>query len=209
VFVPDGQYKITKTWLLDDYASIEFESRNAILRTAANIDMMAGRGTSGYHHTPYRNFRIQIHSGQLNGPAADNGQAAMNWESCLFVKVFGTEFFGIQYGIKNGGPSSVGGRCNDMLIGTEYYDNTDNSYWGFATEGYSNCGARVSHTGQASQRIRFMGGRYENLAGGATAGIVVNAAAQNTVTNAPIFINAGAVNISDSGTSTVVTAPYV
>jgi hypothetical protein len=240
VFVPNGQYKITKTWLLDDYAEIHFESRNAILRTAVNIDMMAGRGTSGYYPSPYRNFRCAIRGGQFNGPAKDNGQAAMNWESFSFVKVFGTEIYGIQYGIKNGGPNSLGafyndffgvdigtvsiavsngtlanhinffgGRSNDMLIGTEDYDNSDNTYWGFATEGYSNVGARVSHTGQTSQRIRFMGGRYENVGPGAVAGISIHAAAQNTVINAPIFINAGASNISDSGTSTVVTAPYV
>lgn len=241
VFVPDGQYKITKTWLLDDYAEIHFESRNAVLRTAETIDMMAGRGTNGQHHTPYRNLRVSVHSGFFVGPAARSGGTAMNWESFTFVKVFGTEIGTIQNGIKNGGPNSLGayyndfygvdissvniavsngtlanhinffgGRSNDMLIGTEDYDNTDVTYWGFSTETYDVCGARVSHTGQASQRIRYMGGRYENLSVVAqTAGIVIGAAAQNTVINAPWFSMAGAVDISDSGTSTVITAPYV
>lgn len=241
VFVPDGQYKITFTWLLDNNAEIHFESRNAILRTAATIDMMAGRGTSGQHHTPYRNLRASIHSGFFNGPASRSGGTAMNWESFTFVKVFGTEIGSIQNGIKNGGPNSLGayyndfygvdissvniaisngtlanhinffgGRSNDMLLGTEDYDNTDVTYWGFSTETYDLCGARVSHNGQASQRIRFMGGRYENLAlVSQTAGIVIGAAAQNTVVSAPWFSIAGAVDISDSGLNTVTVAPYV
>ena len=95
-----------------------------------------------------------------------------------------------------------------MLIGTEDYDNTDVTYWGFSTETYEVCGARVSHNGEALRRIRFMGGRYENLSVTTqTAGIVIGAAAQNTVINAPWFSMAGAEDISDSGSDTVVTAP--
>ena len=163
----------------------------------------------------------------------------MNWESFTFGKVFGTEIYSIKYGIKNGGPNSLGayyndffgvdisnvtiavshgtlgnhinffgGGSNDMLIGTEDYDNTDVTYWEFSTETYEVCGARVSHNGEASRRIRFMGGRYENLSVTTqTAGIVIGAAAQNTVINAPWFSMAGGEDISDSGSDTVVTAP--
>jgi hypothetical protein len=79
-----------------------------------------------------------------------------------------------------------GVRIGSCVVGTDDDDNTCNTYDEVAIEVFSSTGHRVCNTGAASQRIRYINSRLENV-GGVGIGIDIKAAAQGNVVYGEFF----------------------
>lgn len=189
VFIPDGRYRTNGPWLLDDYATLHFESRQAEINSSSTTAIIRPRG-----HTTSRNFRITIFSGTLRGTGI-SGPVGLQLRSASMVKVYGTEIVYCTVGVENGGAGSqgayyndffgvdiltvntgyrngtlgneihvFGGRVNDCLVGTDDDDNSGVLYDGVAIEAFTNYGHRLSNVA-ACVNVRSFGCRFENPSG--------------------------------------------
>lgn len=231
VFIPNGTYKTNDAWLLDDYATLHFESRQAEISSTSVSAILRARG-----HTTTRNFYITIYSGTLRGTGT-SGPVGMQFRSASMVKVFGTFITYCGAGIENGGAGAqgafyndffgvdittcavivrngtlgneihfFGGRGTDCTVGTDDDDNTCNVYDAFPIETFTASGHRVSNSGSASQRIRYISPRMEN-SGGVGIGIDIKAAAQATVVMGEFYTGL-ATGVQDGGTGSDLLAVY-
>lgn len=231
VFIPNGTYKTSADWLLDDLAALHFESRGAVILSTSTTAIIKARGG-----TSYRNLDMEIHSGWIEGSGKD-GPIGLDLTSASMVKVFGTRIGYCHEAVHQGGTGSqgayynefhavdcfsngtayenstlanhsnvFGGRSVDCNYGSTDSDNTDNNYNGWACETFVNSAHRVSHDALAAQRIRFLSSRMENLDGTGT-GIDIKSAAQATVVFAEFYATI-ATGVSDAGTGTDLVASY-
>lgn len=234
VYIPDGTYKISGPWLLDDNATLIFQSRSALIKSSemsSSSAILRARGTSST-----RNFYITIKSGMLQGPVS-SGVVGIDFLSTSYGLVEGTFISQCGEGIKIGGSGSLGAfynrytdgiltdvtvgvRCGTLgnenvfrglrigscVVGTDDDDNTCNTYDEVAIEVFSSTGHRVCNTGAASQRIRYINSRLENV-GGVGIGIDVKAAAQGTVVSGEFYTGV-ATGVQDGGTGTDRVASY-
>lgn len=231
VYVPIGTYKTSGPWLLDDYAQLHFESREAVIKSTSASAILRARGL-----TSTRNYQIQLHGGRIEG-SGPAGPVGLDFTSATMCKVFGTWFYQVSEGVRQGGSGSLGafyndffgvdmtdvtigfnngtlansnnafgGRIGSCVVGTDDNDNTCNSYWGLAIEGFTNSGHRVSNSGATVQRARFISSRLENV-GGVGTGIKIAAAAESTVIIGE-FATGLATTIDDGGTGTDHLASY-
>jgi hypothetical protein len=111
---------------------------------------------------------------------------------------------GIQCGTPGNENNFRVGRIGSCVVGTDDDDNTCNTYDGVAIEGFTT-GHRVSNSGSASQRIRYLNSRLENN-GGVGVVIDIKAAAQSTVIMSEFYTGVAAVQ--DGGTGTDHIAAY-
>lgn len=231
-YIPDGTYKISGPWLVDDYCVLEFESRNAILLSSSTDAIVKPRG-----HTTTRNYSITIYSGTLEG-SGTSGPTGLLMRSASMVKVYGTLITLCGAGVENGGSSSqgafyndffgvditscttgmrngtlgneihmYGGRIADVVVATDDDDNSGVLYSGVAIETFTNSGHRLANSGSACVDVRSIGCRFENPTGNSSynsaVGVRVSAAAQDTSIISPGFTTV-ATNISDVGVRTQV-----
>lgn len=234
VFIPNGTYKTDGPWILDNYATLQFESLQAKILTS-NTDntsaIIKSRGGASF-----RNFFITITSGTLQGPSV-SGAAGVDWLATSYGRIDGTFFSFVSDGIRIGGSGSLGafynsvrnfiitdtgvgircgtlgnsndfrvGRIGSCTVGTSDDDNTCNTYDAIAIEGFTSVGHRVSSSGVTSQRTRYLNSRLEN-SGGVGAGIVISAAAESTVVFGE-FHTGLASGVTDSGSNTDIVASY-
>lgn len=235
VFIPNGTYKVNGQWLLDDYATLEFESLQAIIKSSdvntSNAILKARGGAST------RNFFITIHGGTLQGPTAGGGVNGIDFLSTSYGRVQGTFFNNLSDAIQIGGSGSLGafynsvrdfimtdvgvgvrcgtlgnsndfrvGRIGSCVVGTDDNDNTCNTYDSIAIEGFTASGHRVCNSGVTSQRTRYLNSRLENN-GGVGIGIDIKAAAESTVVSGE-FHTGLATGVQDSGSNTDHLAAY-
>jgi hypothetical protein len=231
VFIPNGSYKTNAPWLLDDNANLEFESTNAIIRSTSVSAILRARGGAST-----RNFFIKIVGGTLQGTGTSGpvGIDFLSTSYGLIegtfinqcgygIKIGGSGSLGAFYnratdviitditvGILCGtlGNENVfrGVRIGSCVVGTDDDDNTCNTYDEVAIEVFSSTGHRVCNTGAASQRIRYINSRLENV-GGVGIGIDIKSAAQGTVVSGEFYTGV-ATGVQDGGTGTDHLAAY-
>jgi hypothetical protein len=230
VFIPNGTYKTDNAWLLDDNATLNFESRQAEIISTSTSAIIRARG---YKTT--RNFYIELHGGTLRG-SGTGGPIAIDFTSASYGRIYNTFISQCAFGIWIGGDGSLGafynsardfiitdvttgivcgtlgnennfrvGRIGSCVVGTDDNDNTCNTYDGVAIEGFTT-GHRVSNSGVASQRIRYLNSRLEN-SDNSGVGIDIKAAAQGTIVSGEFYTGV-ATGVADSGTDTDHIAAY-
>jgi hypothetical protein len=231
VFIPNGTYKTNGPWLLDDNTVLEFESWQAEINSTSATAILKARGGSST-----RNFFIKIVSGTLRGSGTGGpvgidftsttyGIVQNTFiNKCSFgILIGGSGSQGAFYNRVTDAiitEVTVGTRCGTLgnenifrgvrvgscQIGTDDDDNTCNTYDADAIEVFSASGHRVCNTGNASQRIRYINPRLENV-GGVGVGIDIKAAAQSTIVSGEFYTGV-ATGVQDGGTGTDRVAAY-
>jgi len=234
VYIPDGAYITTAAWNLRDYATLYFESRDAIIQSSSLSSIIAAVGGA-----ITRNYHITIYGGQIRGGGTGSA-IGLDFRSVSMAKVYGTWITQCFEGVHNGGVDSVGayyndffgvdittclvgyrngtlgneikvfgGRITDVSVGTDDDDNSGILYDGVAIETFTLAGHRLSNSGLACVDVRSVACRFENPAGNpayaSATGIKIAGTAQDTTIIAPGFSTV-ATDIDGVGVRTTIIA---